>query len=458
MRNAFRSVLTLLTFAVVVEGVAADELTERQKRVLQILQQEQVEPVSEKAGAAGGLTDRQRRVREVLQQDQRQRQESIASTPPAQHPPLMCAQDTYAIRESGRKITVHDADGLRAAMGEANAGDVVELAAGEYGWITLNDLHYSDFVKLQGTEGAKIKHLGLTNVENLQIENVHFEYGARGDENWKPKVLEMKNIQNVRIIDSTFVGNKDTKTWLGDIPSVGIRAYGNSRNVVISGSRFSHIMRGVIFQQVDGYTIENNSLIDMGCDGLFFQNSSNGVIESNYLSTFRPFIYAEQGKTCHADFIQFDAGKGRNTITPSSNVTIRGNVMLQGEGGSSCSGIGSVCGAVQGIFLGGATGIHPKTGQQHTFSDILISDNVYCASGRNGISVANGKNVSIVNNAHYTCPPPRGENHVSRIVLRGTPINSRISGNTEIRVSNQNQALDDARTKANLNNCILKNL
>lgn len=456
MRSTFTALSMLLLFTGWGASGTADELTDRQQRVRQILQQDQQESGAGAAASAGKLSERQQQVLEVLHRDQQQQQErSMAAV---RHPALLCARNDYAIRENGRKIIVRDAEGLHAAMKEAKAGDVIELGAGEYGWVNLHDLSYSDFVKLQGADGAKIKHLGLTNVKNLQIEGVHFEYGSTRSEEWKPKVLEMKNVQNVRIINSTFVGNRNAKKWKDDIPSVGIRAYDGSKNIVISGSRFSHIMRGVIFQQVDGYTIENNSLIDMGCDGLFFQNSSNGLIESNYLSNFRPFIYAEQGKTCHADFIQFDAGKGRNKMTPSSNVTIRGNVMLQGPNGSACSGIGSVCGAVQGVFLEGAMGIHPEMKKEHKFTNITISDNLYCASGINGLYVNNGRNVKIINNAHYTCPPPGGARHASNIVLRGDQIDSVAYGNIQRRVSGQEEAIKDATTISNFDNCVLETL
>lgn len=401
------------------------------------------------AHASEGLSDRQQRIRQALRQD------TGASV---RLPPLKCGKNDYSIKESGKRTVVTDADGLKSALRGANAGDVIELGAGEYGWVDLSDLQFSDYVKIEGTEGARIKHLGLSNVENLQIEGVSFEYGSAEGENWKPKLLEMKNARSIRIINSSFVGNKNTKTWRQDIPDTAIRAYEGSKDIVISGTNFSHVARGVVFQQVNNYTIENNSLTDIGCDGLLFQNSSNGLIQSNYFSNFRPFIYAEQGKTCHADFIQFDAGKGRNAMTPSSDVTIRGNVMLQGQSDSLCSGVGSVCGAVQGIFLEGATGTHPETGEEHTFTNITIADNVYCASGINGLYVHNGKNVRIVNNAHYTCLPPFGSGHSSKIILRGVQSGSEVAGNTERRVSDQGQALKDAKAKSNLNNCVLKNL
>jgi parallel beta-helix repeat protein len=407
-------------------------------------------PLAGAACAADELANNRELLHVALQQDE--------TGSPAQHPPLVCGMNDYAFNASGRKITVRDADGLKAAMQNAKAGDVIELGPGDYGWVTFSDLNFSDYVKLKGTDGARVKHLGLTNVKNLHIEGVHFEYGSAEGEDWKPKMLEMRNSQNIRIINSDFMGNRNTTTWGSDIPDTGIRAYDHSKDIVIAGTTFRNIMRAVMFQQVNGYNIENNSLTDIGCDGLFFQNSSNGRIENNYLSDFRPFIYAEQGKTCHADFIQFDAGKGRNTMTPSSNVVIRGNVMLQGQDGSSCRGVGSVCGAVQGIFLGGATGKHPKTGQEHKFADITISDNMYCASGMNGLFVSDGRNIRIVNNAHYSCPPPFGSNHVSRIALRGSQIGSTVSGNTEKRVSSQMEAVADAKKKGTLNNCVVANM
>jgi hypothetical protein len=76
----------------------------------------------------------------------------------------------------------------------------------------------------------------------------------------------------------------------------------------------------------------------------------------------------------------------------------------------------------------------------------------------NGLYVHNGKNVRIVNNAHYTCLPPFGSGHTSNIILRGSHDGSEVAGNTEKRVSNQTEALSDAKAKSNLNNCVLKTL
>ncbi len=399
--------------------------------------------------SAEELTERQKLLRQLFQPD---------PGPPIKRPLLTCGKIDASINESGRTIKVNTADDLQAALQGAKAGDVIELGAADYGRIVLKDMQFSDYVKIKGSDGAKIKHLGLNNVKNLQIENANFEYGSAAGEDWKPKIIEMRNVERVRILNSSIMGNRNASNWRDDLPDTAIRVYENSKDVTISGVEISYVMRGIIFQQVNNYTIENNSFTNMGCDGLVLQNSSQGLIESNYFSDFRPFIYAEQGKTCHADFIQFDAGKGRNTRNPSSNVIIRGNVMLQGQDGSSCRGPGSVCGAVQGIFLEGATGAHPQTGQRHKFENIRITDNVYCASGRNGLYVNNGINVNIENNAHYTCPPPFGSDHSSRIVLRGTHVDSAVSGNTEKRVANQMEAILDAKRKGNLTNCVLGNL
>jgi hypothetical protein len=137
-------------------------------------------PMLATAHAADGLSERQQLIRQVLRQD---------AGSPAPLPPLKCGKNDYTTNESGKRIVVTDADGLKSALKGANAGDVIVLGAGDYGWIELNDLHFSDYVRVEGTDGARIKHLGLTNVTHLQIEGVNFEYGSAEGENWKPKIF-----------------------------------------------------------------------------------------------------------------------------------------------------------------------------------------------------------------------------------------------------------------------------
>jgi hypothetical protein len=369
-------------------------------------------------------------------------------------PAKSCGIGNYST-SSTRVVTVKNATEFKTAMDSAKGGDVIKLAAGDFGWVDINNKKYNGYVTIKGSANARFKHIGLKNVENVQFDGVQFRYGSAVGESWKPKIIEIQTSKNIRIVNSSIVGNSATTLYHDDIPDTGVRAVGSS-NIVIAGSSFSHVSRAVMFQHINGYTIEANSLVDIGCDGLFFQHAHNGVIKNNYLASFHPFIYAAQGSTCHSDFIQFDAGKGRHANKPSSNVTIRGNVMLQGPKGSTCSGRGSECGAVQGVFLGGAVG--EVDGIEHVFENITISHNVYCASGKNGLSGANVRNVHIRDNAHYSCPPPFGDTHMSNIYLSGKQTNSSISGNVTGRVSGQDEALARARGLSKLDNCVLKGI
>jgi hypothetical protein len=372
-------------------------------------------------------------------------------------PEFSCAANDYTPCFSGRQVTVNNTDALYAALRSAQGCDHIQLAPGRYN-LRISDLNFPNLVTIKGGPGVVMASGFLTNVRNLQIQDVYWEYGNATGQTWKPKILELRNSHHIRIIGNTFVGNPNATKYCDgsdcDIPDTGIRAWGGSSNITIANTQMSKISRMMMFQQVDTWVVENNTMTDIGCDGIFFQNGQNITIHSNYMDNMRPFIYAAQGSTCHADFIQADGGKGRHTMHPGRNISIRGNVMLTGPAQNSCSGVGSICSEVQGIFIAGAPGI--LNGQELIYTNVHIADNVYCASGMNGIQVAaGGRDVLIERNVFMSCPVRFHERNAN-ISVRGDPqINVVIRDNTTGRVSSQQEAVQRAKQVPGLNNCII---
>lgn len=382
------------------------------------------------------------------------------TTDPAEQPRSgACATMDYTTKKSGKVVKVTDAASFSAAMERASAGDVVQLSAGNYGWIDLRDKRYDDYVTIRGAEGATFKHLGLDKCMNVQVEDVDFVYGdATADNNppdgktpWQPKIIEVLNSENVRIVGVSVIGNPKAKAYDDEIPNTGIR-FTDCKNVAIVNSAISKVSRAVLTQVVRGYVYENNTFTDLGCDGFLSQQTHEGVFQNNYIGSS---MHHNAGP-CHADYVQFDAGKDRHDEQPDTDIVIRGNVFLQGKNGSQCSE-GSECGATQGPFLGGAVCLTSR-GVPHWYENFVIEHNVYCASGKNGITAACGKNIVVRNNAHYTCPPPFGEKHLSGIYWKGEMKDSKIENNETGRVSGQEEAIVKAKGLSWLKNCRLKQL
>jgi Bacterial Ig domain/Concanavalin A-like lectin/glucanases superfamily/Right handed beta helix region len=254
------------------------------------------------------------------------------------------------------------------------------------------------------------QHIGLNNTSHIRLDDLTAEFGPTTKKLHHLKAVEVRKTDHLQIVNSEIIGHEGTKDWQ-DVPR-GIQVWDGSSNIELIDNHFHHLGRAVLILGVKDAVIKENLIDDMYSDGLFFQNSSNVLIENNLLTDFN------RSGTVHADYIQFDAGRG----TPSHDVVIRGNLMLKGNGN----------GDVQGIF--GDAGDYDEI-HKSTFKNFLIEDNIYFDTGMNGFHFWSGENMILRNNTVLMDPSTTHPNNPSRILMRGPQTNSLVENNVALQVS-----------------------
>jgi parallel beta-helix repeat protein len=239
---------------------------------------------------------------------------------------------------------------LTTALSAAKAGDVIVLANGEYGSVTI-DKNYSDFVTIQSATplGAKFDSITINNSSYLKIDGVHVDCPT----NTGSALVAINDSSHVIVTDCEVNGKVDTVYPIVG-PQFGIRAESSSY-ITIDNNDVHNVANGIAVFSSDHLTVTANTVDYVGADGFKFGNIDTALIENN---TGPRYVYPEAD--AHEDFMQFQGDASRN-------VTVRGNVFLPQNVTD-----------VQGIFFSGAGG----------HSNILIEDNIIYTGMHNGIYVA----------------------------------------------------------------------
>jgi hypothetical protein len=231
---------------------------------------------------------------------------------------------------------------------DAQPGDTVQLAAGDYR-LELWGIQKTGEVVVEPQPGAKVTVIfaGMDGTSYLTLRGLHFvvpagaQYGVQA---WNS--VTHVTFDALRIEGSSCA---DRSTGFG----VSFRNLGPNAAVVLKNSDIGCIMSGVGLTDVDGVTLDHNAVHDLQADGFLLSGAHNSVVSNN---TGTNWIYPEW---VHPDFIQWFNG-----ITPTENLTIKGNRFDRGTGM-----------LVQGIF--GEDGQH-----------VYIEDNVLYGTMYNGIANA----------------------------------------------------------------------
>lgn len=301
---------------------------------------------------------------------------------------------------------------LKAALASAKGGETILVNSGDYGWVTLENFKFNDYVTIKsadGDGGAVFKHIGLNNTSHIRLDSLTAEFGPTPPGLGILKAVEVRKTDHLQIVNSEIIGHAGTKDW-ENLPR-GIQIWDDSSNIELIGNHIHHVGRATLMQWVKNIVIKDNLVDDIRGDGFFFQNSSNILIENNLLTDFY-----RKGDD-HADYIQFDAGKG----TADYGVVIRGNLMLKGDGN----------GDVQGIF-GDASDYYSI--HQSSFKNFLIENNIYFDTGINGFHFWSGENMVLRNNTVLMDPSTTHPDSPSRILMRGPQTNSVVENNVALQV------------------------
>lgn len=325
-----------------------------------------------------------------------------------------------------RVISVSDAAGLRAALQDAQAGDQISLAGGDYGKLLLKpsatlDVDFPEGVVIKSADPedpAVFTGLDLRDVSNLRFEGVTFDYQyTAGDPVWL-RPFHMQDSHNIEIANATFVGDfpegvSEAADGYGTGVGLSVR---DSSDITLSDSTLTGFHRGVVVSGSEDVTLSGNELTDMRSDGINAAAVTGLVIVDNHIHDFRTSPMSND----HPDMIQIWTN---GTTTPSTDIVIDGNLLDIGQGDP-----------VQSIFIRNDVVDRGLAGAEMFYQRITITDNVIVNGQTHGITVGETDGLTIANNTvvHSDGSEPDGADpsvEIPRIKVADSAVNVTIADN-----------------------------
>lgn len=274
-------------------------------------------------------------------------------------------------------FNVSNATQLQSALDQAIGGDRIILAGGNYGTVTINNRSYATNITIQSAGSFNRAHFDGLNVFNSK--NIFFsglDLGRALKPGEIPEWVTLNRIQdssNIRLMNSIIHGSQDGDPT-NDGQGLVVR---DTNNFWLTGNTFDDLYRGSFIQRGSNHVVSNNLYKNMRVDGATFAAVDRTTVDGN---TFRDFHWIDGD---HPDAIQF---WNTNETRGSTNVTIKNNVVLPGQGMGT-----------QGIWIAdpGAYG----------FKNFVIENNLlYSNEMYNGIGIVGGSGFQVIGNTILSSP------------------------------------------------------
>ncbi|GMG87732.1 right-handed parallel beta-helix repeat-containing protein [Biformimicrobium ophioploci] len=208
---------------------------------------------------------------------------------------------------------------LTKARSSANGGDVVIVAAGDYGsYSERSPAGNTSYIKFKAAAGAKPK-LGQITVSygSLAEANLIFD-GFEVNSDASGNMVTLNQVQNFQLLNSEVHAAHWSKGPSAGIDGVDISA---SRDILVERVKLYELFRGVHVNNSAKVTIRRNFITTKGGTGIqWLGGNSEGVIELNHIRS-EPYTRYPQ------DPMAFKDPHQSIISVRSSSLTIRSNYM-----------------------------------------------------------------------------------------------------------------------------------
>lgn len=260
---------------------------------------------------------------------------------------------------------------LSSALASAQAGDEVLLAPGDYGEYTFQNLSYSSYVTVRSADPdnpAVFDKIKVDGSRFLTIDSVHVDNPSNGAAS--SKVVDIDNSRDILFANSEVNGSVSATTNYNEFQGhYGIYTGGNVQNIRVENNYIHDVKNGFVALGSDDVEVVGNRFNRLGNDTMKFAGTNGILIEDN----IGPQLNFPS-PTAHVDFIQFQGS--------SQDITIRGNVYLAGNIGST-----------QAIFMADGS-----------YDNVLIEQNILYTGMLHGITLYSGQNAVIRDNTVLNAP------------------------------------------------------
>ena len=329
-------------------------------------------------------------------------------------------------------ITVSSLSGLYAALASATGGETIALAPGNYGNMFLGakskfDITFPSNVTITSADPgnpAVFTGLDIRDAANLTFDSVVFDYTFAEGQPIYTKPFKISGGENITIRNSTFDGDvaqgvSAVDDGFGYGQGLSVRG---TNNVTIEGNEFYNFHRGLVVGDGDNIAVTNNEIHSIRSDGMNFTGVQDVLIEGNYIHDFR----RPPSSSDHADMIQFWTN---GTTRPTTDVTIRGNILDIGEGSPT-----------QSIFMRNDMVDRGLAGPEMFYRNVTIEDNLITNAHAHGITVGETAGLVIRQNSvlHADGGNQDGQDasvEIPRISVAGSSTDVTITGNVTAAIS-----------------------
>lgn len=288
-------------------------------------------------------------------------------------------------------FTVSDSASLYDALAKATGGDTIELAAGDYGKLSLSsksgfDITFDSPVTIISADPgnpAVFSEMSLNGAKNLTFDSVVFDYTYDSADNIWETPFAVRNSDDITIRNSVFDGDVASERNANDDGygfAKGLEI-GGSSGISIENNEFTTWHRGVVVSDSQDIVIAGNDIHSIRSDGMDFTDVQSVRIEDNYIHDFK----GSPDSGDHMDMIQFWTS---GTDEPSTNIIIRNNVLDIGDGHFT-----------QSIFMRNEVVDQGLAGSEMFYQNVLIEENMILNGHSHGITVGETNGLTIRNNS-----------------------------------------------------------
>ena len=305
---------------------------------------------------------------------------------------VVFAAQQAATASANNTIRVTNAAELSTAIAQAQGGETIVLANGDYGAVKL-DQSFAETVTLisETPKGARMTGLEISGAANVTVDGVHLDFTVTEKTlSWHCQ-FKIAGSTDIALKNCLIEGkNLDDPDSNGDGFPIGRGlSIAGSSDVLLEGNEFKTWWKALSVNESENVTVIENEFHDIRSDGINVTASDGVDILNNHIHDFR--LNTASGD--HADMIQIYSTKSGIV---ARNITIDGNYLDIGDGGMA-----------QGIFMNHADWVvanRAEQGLETYFENIAITDNVIVGGHVNGIALNTAKSGIIANNTLLSQP------------------------------------------------------
>lgn len=293
---------------------------------------------------------------------------------PVEDPVVEAPVESEPVDISAPQIQVANATQLQQALLNARGGEIINLASGTYGALTIRDRSFSKMLTIRsadGKRGARLGNVQILNSSYVRLQNLHV--AGSGTQ----AVFVDKGSHHIDILDSDIHGpeyNRSAPSYEQATLRYTVRLYGGSHHIRLEGNTNRDAINGPTSFGVSNLTIKNNFCDWVASDCFKFGNVDQLLFEGNIGARN---IYSSPD--AHVDYVQ-----AQGIVT---NAILRNNIAIMGTR------------SFQGLFFG----------SDEPHENVLLENNLILNSHIRAISFnSNSKNITARNNTVLTDPRQSG--------------------------------------------------